>query len=214
MFVGTNKILADMLIRIPNLGICKQDMEKSFEILKNCYSTGGKVLVCGNGGSAADSEHIVGELMKGFLKKRSICEKDMERLKAIFPNDSEYLSNNLQGALSAISLVSQSAFSTAYINDVAYDMAYAQQVYGYAKEGDVLIGISTSGKSKNIVNAFKVAKAMRMTTIGLTGAEGGLLQGLCDAIIKVPAYETFLVQEYHVSVYHTLCSMIENEFFE
>ncbi len=214
MLPEVNRIFEDLFKRFPQLSVCKQDIEKAFEVLKDCYEKGGGILVCGNGGSAADSEHIVGELMKGFLKKRPIYEKDKESLKTWFPNEWEYLSNNLQGALPAISLVSQTALSSAFINDVAPDMVFAQQVYGYAKEGDVLLSISTSGKAKNVVNAVMVAKVLGVKTIGMTGEKGGLLQGLCDVTIRVPSDETSRVQEYHLPVYHALCAMIEEVFFE
>ena len=171
-------------------------------------------MVCGNGGSAADSEHIVGELMKGFLKKRQISEKEKDKLKSLFPGEWDYLSKNLQGALPAISLVSHPALSSAFINDVAADMVFAQQVYGYAKAGDVLLGISTSGNAKNVANAVMVARAAGMKTIGLTGGKGGFLQSLCDVTIRVPADETFKIQEYHLPVYHALCAMLEEEFFD
>jgi D-sedoheptulose 7-phosphate isomerase len=167
------KAIIDELIKnYPVLSNCKSDIDKAFSLLKQCYSCGGKVLVCGNGGSAADSEHIVGELMKGFRYGRRICNENKEKLKTELPEDGEYLSSNLQGALPAISLVSQSAVFTAFINDVAPDMIFAQQVYGYGKSEDVLIGISTSGNSKNVVNGIKVAKTFGIKTLGLTGEAG------------------------------------------
>jgi D-sedoheptulose 7-phosphate isomerase len=181
-----------------------------FLLLKECYLGGGKVLVCGNGGSAADSEHIIGELMKGFILKRRIKQEDRDRIKTMFPEDWQYLSENLQGALPAISLVSQSALAYAYINDVAPDMVFAQQLYGYAKEGDVLIGLSTSGNSKNVVNAIKVAKAFGVKTVGMTGDNGGIMKGICEITIQAPEHETYKIQELHLPVYHALCAMIES----
>jgi D-sedoheptulose 7-phosphate isomerase len=206
-------IFEDLFIRYPGLEPCRCDIEEAFAILKDCYGNGGKVLVCGNGGSAADAEHIVGELMKGFMLKRSLTSVHQQKLKKAFIDEGQYLVNNLQGTLPAISLVSQTSLAYAYINDVEPDMVFAQQVYGYGKAGDVLIGISTSGNSKNVINAIKVAKTFSLRTIGMTGAKGGVINVLCDVTMKVPAEETFKIQEYHLPVYHALCAMIEMEFF-
>ncbi len=198
---------------IPALQVCRADIEKAFAELKKCYENGGKVLICGNGGSASDAEHIVGELMKSFLLKRKIKDEDIAKIQALYPGDSEYLSGHLQGALPAISLVSQTSISSAFINDVAPDMVFAQQVYGYANKGDVLIGLSTSGNSKNVVNAIKIARSFGLVTVGMTGEGGGRMKELCDAVIMVPATETYRIQEYHLPVYHALCAMLEHEFF-
>jgi D-sedoheptulose 7-phosphate isomerase len=208
------EILGGLFGNYPELAVCRDSIKKSFELLKACYDQGGKVLVCGNGGSASDSEHIVGELMKGFILKRKIAEKHRTLLHKAFPEDGEYLADHLQGALPAVSLVSQSAISTAFINDVAADMVFAQQVYGYGKEGDVLIALSTSGNSKNVLNAVKIAKTFGIATIGFSGGQGGKMMELCDATIVVPAAATYRVQEYHLPVYHALCSMIEAEYFD
>ncbi|HBF39880.1 MAG TPA: phosphoheptose isomerase [Firmicutes bacterium] len=208
------KVIFDQLFEnYPKLGNCQESITQAFQLLQQSYAGGGKLLVCGNGGSAADAEHIVGELMKGFLLKRELPEADQERVRKAFPEECHYLGANLQRALPAISLVSQSALATAFINDVAPDMVFAQQVYGYGRPGDVLIGISTSGNSKNVANAVKIAKSFAIHTIGLTGEKGGLLKNLCDATITVPSGETFKIQEYHLPVYHALCAMIEREFF-
>ncbi|HEY5586087.1 MAG TPA: SIS domain-containing protein [Ruminiclostridium sp.] len=209
----TVKIIDELTLRYPQLEQCRTYIEETFEILKQCYKKEGKVLICGNGGSTSDSEHIVGELMKGFILERKICKEHVEKLKQAFPEEVEYLSENLQGALPAISLASHSALAYAYINDVAPDMVFAQQVYGYARYGDVLIGLSTSGNSQNVINAIKVAKAFGVKTIGLTGKSGGKMVGLCDVVIKVPELETYKVQELHLPVYHALCAMVEMEFF-
>lgn len=206
-------ILEKLTVGIPGLKCCKQVITDAFLLIKGCYDNGGKILICGNGGSAADAEHITGELMKGFLLKREIGKSAYDRIKAVFPNEADYLAEKLQGALPAISLVSHSALSTAYINDVASDMVFAQQVYGYGKPGDLLIGLSTSGNSGNVVNAVKVAKAFGLSAIGLTGQTGGAMEAVCDVCIKVPAMETYRVQEYHLPVYHALCAMIEAEYF-
>ena len=206
-------IINELMACYPKLEICKSDIVKAFEMIKSCYENGGKLLICGNGGSAADADHIVGELMKSFKIKRNLRSWDVEKLKKSFPEDGEYMSGHLQGALPAISLVSHSAFNYAFINDVAADMVFAQQVFGYGKAGDVLIGISTSGNSQNVVNAIKVASSFDIRTIGMTGEGGGKMAGLCDITIKAPEHETYKVQEYHLPVYHALCAMIEMEFF-
>ena len=198
----------------PALESSKQAMEHAFNIIKICYKSGGKVLICGNGGSASDSEHIVGELMKGFTLRRPLNSEKRELLASLYPEDGGYLADNLQGALPAISLVSQIALSSAFINDVAPDMVFAQQVYGYAQKGDVIIGLSTSGNSRNIVNAVKVGKALGAKCIAMTGECDSLLSGLCDAVLRSPAKETYRVQEYHLMMYHALCAMIETEFFD
>lgn len=196
-------MLKELLMRYPKLDKCKEDIENALELIIDIYKNGGKVLVCGNGGSAADSEHIVGELMKGFMLKREVRD---ERI----PED---LRNNLQGALPAISLPSQSAILSAYINDVEPDMMYAQLVYGYASEKDLLICLSTSGNSKNCVNAAQVAKAVGAKVLSLTGQNESKLSDISDCTVKVPETETFKVQEYHLPVYHYLCAMTEKYFF-
>ncbi|MEN6348499.1 MAG: SIS domain-containing protein [Syntrophomonas sp.] len=208
------KILEQTIINYPLLEKCRDSIIEAFLIIKKCYCEGGKVLICGNGGSAADCEHIVAELMKGFLLKRPITSVDAEKIRTAFPEEGIYLTENLQGALPAISLVSQYSLYTALVNDVQADMVYAQQVFGYAREGDVLIGISTSGNSQNVVNAIKVAQAFNITTIGITGETNGTIKKFCDCIIEVPATQTSRIQELHMPVYHTLCAMLEAHFFE
>ncbi len=190
--------------KYPALKVCREDIEKALELMLDTYRNGGKVLVCGNGGSAADSEHIVGELMKGFLSKRPVTD---ERIP-------EKMRGNLQGSLPAISLPSQSAILSAFINDVDPEMMYAQLVYGYAKENDLLIGLSTSGNSKNVVNAIEVARSMGMKTLSLTGEKESRMSALSDVTIRVPETETYKVQEYHLPVYHYLCAEVERVMFE
>jgi phosphoheptose isomerase len=208
------KLISDRLFtNYPELEVCKPDVEAAFYLLKQCYEDGGKVLICGNGGSASDSEHITGELMKGFMLKRKISREDSQRLMKAFPVEGEYFSNRLQGALPAISLVSHSALGYAVINDTGSDMVFAQQVYGYANEKDILIGLSTSGNSINVVNAIKVAKAFGIKSIGMTGEKGGAMKELCEVTITVPACDTYRIQEYHLPIYHSLCAMLEEEFF-
>ena len=189
--------------RYPALNECKDEIEKALCLIIDTYKKGGKVLVCGNGGSCADCEHIVGELMKGFLLRREVTD---ERIP-------EELRKNLQGGLPAISLPSQSAILSAFINDVEPSMMYAQLVYGYAKENDLLISLSTSGNSKNVVNAAEVAKALGIKTIALTGKCESKLSVLCDVTVKVPETETYKIQELHLPVYHYLCAETENAFF-
>lgn len=189
--------------RYPALNACRDDIEKALDLLFDTYKNGGKVLVCGNGGSASDSEHIVGELMKGFISKRPVTD---ERL-------SEELRKGLQGALPAISLPSQSAILSAYINDVDPEMMYAQLVYGYATEKDLVIGLSTSGNSKNVVKAIEVAKCLGAKTLAFTGQNKSNLSDICDIAIRVPAIETYQVQEYHLPVYHYLCAEVEKRVF-
>ena len=195
--------MSNLTERYPALKSVENEIKKALDLIVAVYENGGKVLVCGNGGSAADSDHIVGELMKGFMLKREVAD---ERI-------SEDLRCKLQGALPAISLPSQSAILSAYINDVDPDMMFAQLVYGYANENDLVIGISTSGNSKNIVNALKVANAVGAKTLALTGISGGALAEIADVLIGVPEHETYKVQEYHLPVYHYLCAEVEKYFF-
>lgn len=204
--------IENLITRYPSLKICKDDITNAFLELLQCYQKGGKLLVAGNGGSAADALHIVGELMKAFVLPRKldkdICNSlDQKALHAA------YLKENLQMALPAIALVSEVGLTTAYSNDVTPDLMFAQQVLGYAKTGDVFLGISTSGNSKNIIYAAEVAKAMGMRVIGLIGASGGKLQEVCDVCIKVPENETYKVQELHLPVYHVICLEIEKSLF-
>lgn len=197
----------------PELDICAADIQAAFETLRACYLNGGKVLTCGNGGSAADAEHIVGELMKGYLLKRPIPQEMRAKLVSAHPQAGDYLADHLQGGLSAISLVSQTSLLSAIANDTAADMVYAQQVYAYGREGDTLIGISTSGNASNVIHAMQVARALGLHIIGLTGPTGGALKMLCDVCIHVPAENTPAIQERHLPIFHVLCAMLEEEFF-
>lgn len=206
-------IIDDLMERYPALITCKASILVSAEQITACYRNGGKLLVCGNGGSAADADHIVGELMKGFLLRRPVGEAFRNAYRTLFPGQEEDFCARLQGALPAISLCAHSALMTAYANDVADDMIYAQQVLGYGCKGDLLVAISTSGNSANIVNAVKAAKALGVVTIALTGAGGGALKSLCDVAVTVPDTETYRIQEYHLPVYHALCAIAEQEFF-
>lgn len=205
--------LEELLTRYPVLTSIKDDIKEAYEILENCYKNGGKLLIAGNGGSCADAEHIVGELMKGFVKPRAVSAEFAKKLTEADPVRGGELAVKLQGGLPAIALTGHPGLSTAYLNDVDGNLIYAQQTYGYGKEGDVLLGISTSGNSKNIMYAMTAAKAMGMKTIGLTGRDGGELKETADVSIVVPEKETFKIQELHLPVYHALCLMLEERFF-
>lgn len=209
----TEAILIDLYKRYPDLLSCKLDIDKSVEALIDCFKSSKKLLVCGNGGSAADSEHIVGELMKGFLLERKIDKQICEQLVEHAGTDAQYLIDNLQMGLPAISLVSQSALISAFSNDNAADLTFSQQVLNYGNEGDVLIAISTSGNSKNVIYATQVAKAKGVFTIALTGKNGGKLKEYANCTIKAPSDTTFIIQEYHLPIYHALCAAVETEFF-
>lgn len=206
-------ILNDLVSRYPQLAICKEDVAKVFAVLSESYHNHGKLLICGNGGSAADAEHIVGELMKGFKSPRHLDEVSQSRLKNVDNGLGNLLAKNLQGALPAIALDGHPALTTAYINDCNPLLCFAQQVNGYGREGDVLLGISTSGNSQNIIYAAVTAKAKGMKVVGLTGAKDSKLSEFADVCIQVPETETYKVQELHLPVYHCLCLMLEKEFF-
>ncbi|HET7628037.1 MAG TPA: SIS domain-containing protein [Bacillales bacterium] len=206
--------LEKLLAKYPELSACETDIQRAFETLRDCFQGGGKLLVCGNGGSAADAEHIVGELMKGFMLRRPVSEADRAAFVEQFGEDGTYLADHLQGALPAVSLVGHSALSTAYANDVAPDLVFAQQVYGYGRDGDVLLAISTSGNSNNVLQAVRVARLKGLRTIALTGRDGGLLRDLCELSIVVPADSTPDIQERHLPIYHALCIMLEEAFFQ
>jgi D-sedoheptulose 7-phosphate isomerase len=196
----------------PVLTVCKEDILSAYLILESVYQKGGKLLVCGNGGSGSDAEHIVGELMKEFYIERPLNDRMKDRF-AMLGEDGWLLGEHLQGALPAITLTSNISLSTAYANDAMPELVFAQQVYGYGKEGDVLLAISTSGNSKNVIYAVKTAKAKGLYTIGLTGKTGGMLKELCDSCICAPSEVTYKIQEFHLPIYHTICRMIEEAFF-
>lgn len=205
--------LQQMLVRYPELESIKDQIQAAYEALEMCFSHGGKLLIAGNGGSCADGEHIVGELMKGFVKPRPLSEDLKRALHAASVEHGESLAAQLQGGLPAIALTGHTALSTAFANDVDAHMIYAQQACGYGREGDVFLGISTSGNAKNIDYAVTVAKAKGMKVIGLTGKDGGILGKRADIAIIVPSQETYQIQELHLPVYHTLCLMLEERFF-
>lgn len=205
--------IEQLISTYPELDVCAADIQAASEVLRDCYRRGGKLLTCGNGGSAADAEHIVGELMKGYMLKRPVPEDTRARLLALNPHDGDYLATHLQGTLPAISLVSQTSLISAIANDTTADMVFAQQVYGYGREGDVLLGLSTSGNARNAIHAMQVARALDLHTVGLTGPTGGMLKPLCEVCICVPGESTAAIQERHMPIYHVLCAMLEEEFF-
>lgn len=209
MTAKTQDIIATLLLHYPDLNVCTESLLSAYDLISSSYDSGGKILLCGNGGSASDCEHIVGELMKSFEADRPIGHELRQRLQDIDPEIGAYLADHLQRPLSALSLTSQSALMTAISNDVASDMVFAQQVLGYGKPEDTLIGISTSGNSPNVLHALRVAKAIGLHTIGFTGKSGGQMQGLCDAALCVPSNQTAYIQEYHLALYHALCRMLE-----
>lgn len=204
----------DLLIeRYPVLKECEQSIIEAYLVMEACYVNDGKLLIAGNGGSAADSEHIAGELMKRFKTPRPVTPEFAEKLKFIDPVRGENLAHNLERGLMAIPLVAHEALSTAYINDVDGLGVFAQQLFGFGRPRDVFLGISTSGNSKNVMSATVVARALGMKVIGLTGAKGGELATVADVCVKVPETETYMIQELHLPVYHCLCLMLEDRFF-
>lgn len=204
----------DLLIeRYPSLESAKNDIVAAYLLLEESYENGGKLLVAGNGGSAADAEHIVGELMKGFKLPRKPEADFAEKLVEENQELGSVLAENLQGALPAIALDGHPALSTAYMNDCEPLLCFAQQVNGYGKSGDVFLGISTSGNSKNVLYAATTAHAKGMKVIGLTGAKDSKLKDMSDVCIKAPQTETYMIQELHLPIYHCLCLMLEDNFF-
>lgn len=205
--------LNHLIDRYPKLIICREDIVKAYELMETAYKAERKLLVCGNGGSASDSEHIVGELMKEFRLKRKVYANQAEAMKAIDPEMGVTLAENLQGALPAICLTGHSALTTAFMNDANADLIFAQQVNGYGRANDVFLGISTSGNSKNVIYAAITAKAKGLKVIGLTGVKENKLMKYADVCIRVPETETYKIQELHLPVYHCLCLMLEDNFF-
>lgn len=205
--------LNHLIERYPELVVCREDVKEAYDLLEEAYRNGRKLLVCGNGGSASDSEHIVGELMKEFKLKRKVYSDHAAVLKEIDPELGQTLAEHLQGALPAISLTGHSSLQTAYMNDAVPELVFAQQVNGYGKPGDVFLGISTSGNSKNVLYAAVNAKAKGLKVIGLTGAKENKLMKYADVCIRVPETETYKIQELHLPVYHCLCLMLEDHFF-
>ena len=206
--------LVNLLIsRYPVLGEVKREIIDAYLVMEECYQHDGKMLIAGNGGSAADSEHFAGELMKRFRMPRPVAPQFADRLRSIDPERGENLARNLERGLMAIPLVAHEALTTAYINDVDGLGVFAQQLFGFGRPGDVFLGISTSGNSRNVMSATVVARALDIKVIGLTGKSGGELASVADVCIKVPADETYMIQELHLPVYHCWCLMLEEKFF-
>ena len=204
-------ILSAMLERHPALAPCEADILRGYDLLYAGFRRGGKLLLCGNGGSAADCGHIAGELMKGFVLKRPVPPGHKARLRQASGGD--YLPDRLQQGLPAIPLPGLCAFNTAVANDTAPDVVYAQAVYALGNEGDLLWALSTSGNAANVCHALATAQALGLQTLGLTGQAGGRMAALCDVCIRVPEIETYIIQEYHLPIYHALCAMLEAAFY-
>lgn len=205
--------LHTLIKRYPQLKVCENEIFEAYKILETCYENDYKLLIAGNGGSAADAEHIAGELMKRFESPRPVPKQFAEQLIEVDPVRGEELARNLECGLMAIPLVAHEALSTAYINDVDGLGVFAQQLYGFGRIGDVFLGISTSGNSQNIINASVVARALGIKVISLTGAGGGELAKTADVAIRAPERDTYKIQELHLPIYHCLCHMLEERFF-
>lgn len=206
----------ELIKRYPALEICRDSLNAAVEEICNSFRGGGKLITCGNGGSAADAMHIVGEMMKGFLLPRKIDDFNPEfvkRAQELFPSDVEFFKANLQSALPAVSLVGETSLLTAFANDVSPNLIFAQQIFGLGRRGDVLLAISTSGNSDNVLFGVEVAKIMGIKVVAMTGQRGGRLRHLSDVSICVPADSSYTIQEFHLPIYHMLCLAVENEFF-
>ncbi len=206
-------MISELLERYPVLTACKESAQNAAKAIIECYENGGKVLICGNGGSCADGEHIVGELMKGFLKKRPISEEQKAQMKKNCPLVDDETLNKLQCGLPAISLPSIAGLNSAFCNDVDPELIYAQSLMSLGRKDDILIALSTSGNSRNVFAAAKVAKSLGVTVIGMTGLTGGKLKDISDICICVPETETYKIQELHLPVYHYLCATVEEHFY-
>ena len=205
-------MINELIKRYPRLETQKENILRAINLIEETYQSGGKILLCGNGGSCADSEHIVGELMKGFRNKRKLYDAEIEKFKYV-TDDYVDFGSKLQKAIPAISLSSQTAIISAFANDVSADMVYAQMVYGYGLDKDLIIALSTSGNSLNVVNAVKVAKMLGMKSISMTGSDRSQLYNMCDCTICAPETETYKIQEYHLPIYHCICATVENDIF-
>ena len=206
--------LQQLITRYPKLESISANISAAFDVIVKSFSDSGKLLIAGNGGSCADAEHIVGELMKSFVKKRSLPDSFVSNLEKENPEIAQYLISRLQPGLPAIALSGHNSLNTACINDIAGDITFAQQALGYGKEGDVFLGITTSGNAKNVLYAALTARAKNIKVIALTGCDGGKLKQFADVSIIVPETETYKIQELHLPVYHCLCLMIEDYFFK
>jgi len=203
----------ELFMRYPHLKSVEGSIISAFTILKQGFENGSTLYTCGNGGSAADAEHIVGELMKGFLLPRKISPALYSHFQERYGSEGLRLADDLQEGFRALSLNGHPSLSSAYGNDINFEMIFAQQLYVLGRSGDVLIGLSTSGNSSNVVNAFKVAKVLGIKTVAMTGEDGGICALIADCSINVPESETYKVQELHLPIYHALCAMLEEEFY-
>jgi D-sedoheptulose 7-phosphate isomerase len=211
-YLSPESVFDDLFVRKSELIECRADIWSAYELMRDCYINGGKLLLCGNGGSCADCDHIIGELMKGFLRRRSLSSEHKRAFKG-FGKDGALLANELQETLCAINLCTHQSLNTAIINDMRAELIFAQQTYAYGLEGDILLGLSTSGQALNVYYAMITARAAGIKCIGLTGSGGGRLASVCDVVIRAPSSVTFEIQEYHLPIYHALCAMIELNFF-
>lgn len=212
--MNNNSFIRMLIERSPEFAHLESPLIQCTEMLERCVRSGGKILTCGNGGSAADAEHIVGELMKGFLLPRELQPQKRIALEEMHSDIGVELAMHLQQAIPAISLVAGVSLTTAFANDVSAEYVFAQQVFGLAKEGDVLWGITTSGNSRNIIHAFRVARALKVKTLGFTGGCGGGVAALCDIEIRAPHTSTPIIQEMHLPLYHTVCAELEAQLFK
>lgn len=213
-FMKKEEIMDDLCLRYPCLAECQEQIEKSFELLKESFLQGKTLYVAGNGGSASDSEHIVGELMKSFMAKRSLSKEEKKQYSDSYGEEGKRLADCLERGLPAVSLPSFVSLATAISNDMSGEYIFAQTLNSVSKEGDVFLGISTSGNSKNIVDTFMVASVKGLKKIGLTGKNLCKMDDICDVVIHVPEVETYKIQELHLPVYHAICAMLESEFFK
>ncbi|MBQ7257475.1 MAG: SIS domain-containing protein [Abditibacteriota bacterium] len=207
-------MIEKLLSEHKELEYLRENIKKTVEAIKTAYNKGGKVMVCGNGGSCADADHIVGELMKGFLSKRPLTSYEEGLILNQKYDNADYLTKFLQRGIPAISLNTHGALISAVINDIGADMMFAQQVFSIGTECDVLIGISTGGGAENVINALKVARAIGCTTVGMTGNRQGKMNEFCDILLDAPSPETYRIQEYHIAIYHALCAQVEKEIFQ
>lgn len=210
---NTEKQLEALIQRYPELKGCKAHIRYAFSLLVDAFDRNKKMLIAGNGGSAADSEHIAGELMKRFKSPRPLKKELAEKILSVDPERGKRLVSNLEMPLRAVPLTSHIAITTAYMNDADATGVFAQQLLGYGDDGDVFLAISTSGNSENIINACVVAKAMNIKIIGLSGKNESKLSSIADVCIRVPETETYKIQELHLPVYHCLCLMLETHYF-
>ncbi len=211
--ISMKKFIDNLINRYPLLISSREDIEKAAILLVKRTEKGGKYLICGNGGSCADADHIVGELMKGFLNPRTLTQEQKNSLISAGGDTGRKLGNLLQQAIPAVSLCSSNALNTAFMNDVDPALVFAQQIMGLGLQGDVFWGISTSGNSQNVVSAAITSKAFGLSTFAMTGEKESRLSALCDVCIRVPAIETYQIQELHLPIYHSLCMIIEDYFF-